>query len=49
VQARSQVEGQISAYYNAIAAAAAAASVKTVATRSPLPNPVRDRLLPLTR
>lgn len=38
-QARSQVEGQISAYYNAITAAAAAASVRTVTTAIATPQP----------
>ncbi|NNN08521.1 MAG: C40 family peptidase [Acidimicrobiaceae bacterium] len=38
-QARSQVEGQISAYYNAIKAAAAAASVRAVTTAIAAPQP----------
>jgi cell wall-associated NlpC family hydrolase len=37
--ARSQVEGQISAYYNAIAAAAAAASARAVTTAVATPTP----------
>jgi cell wall-associated NlpC family hydrolase len=38
-QARSQVEGQISSYYNAIAAAAAAASARAVTTAVANPSP----------
>jgi cell wall-associated NlpC family hydrolase len=38
-QARSQVEGQISAYYNAIQAAANAASVRAVSTAIATPQP----------